>query len=662
MCLRLTRSILGLLLLALSSFSISASAEDISFPESSGVIDITQAPYNAVGDGVSDDSDAIIKAIQENVGHYETRTLYFPNGTYLISKQLPWKTSDGVWHCYLSLQGQSTDGTIIKLADESLGFQSANSPQAVVYTASQYYTTSHDPDNLGEGNEAYANFVQNLTIDVGENPGAVGIDFLGNNYAGIYSVKLKGNGHIGLSMQRYGAGPLLVKNLEVEGFGYGIKTAKQDYGITFENIFLKDQSVAGISNEQNILSIYNLTSHNSVTAIENTDSIGHIALVKGILVQGNSELPAIKHAGYGLYLKDIITADYAVALQLNGESQTGSVIKEYSPNNHNLHNQASSSLGLTIKETPTLPDDPVSEWANVLDFGANMAEAYQNKTQAIQEAMNSGASTVFLPSGFYLINEPINVPGHVNRIISPGCRFDLAWNNSFNDPTSPKGLFQISESSESPLEISKIYYWGAFLGNAEVPPAYSVFAVHSSARNLILKDIQNYGFRNEAGCGDLFLEDICIDDIHFSNPQNVWARQFNTEYSKTGFKCINNGGNLWILGLKTEQPDTIVKTTNNGSTEILGGLIYPVNPVDTGTPAFISDESRLSVIYSTTAYDLNADYTIHVEEIRDGKTHLLSKPNVEARGYGSRIPLFRSKILPLSAPSAPTALKATFRR
>jgi hypothetical protein len=59
-----------------------AGAENIVFPANSGIIDVTAAPYNAKGDGVTDDT----RAIQQAPCDYPARgaIIYLPNGTYLL--------------------------------------------------------------------------------------------------------------------------------------------------------------------------------------------------------------------------------------------------------------------------------------------------------------------------------------------------------------------------------------------------------------------------------------------------------------------------------------------------------------------------------------------------------------------------------------------------
>ena len=72
---------------------------DISFPACDAVVVVTQPPYNAKGDGKSDDTDAIQRAVFDAMGLH--KIIYLPAGTYLVSKTINWSkknsAGDDAW-------------------------------------------------------------------------------------------------------------------------------------------------------------------------------------------------------------------------------------------------------------------------------------------------------------------------------------------------------------------------------------------------------------------------------------------------------------------------------------------------------------------------------------------------------------------------------------
>ena len=60
----------------------------ISFPVNASVVDVTTLPYNAKGVGVTDDTEALLRAMNEHTG--QRHILYFPRGTYLVSATIKW--------------------------------------------------------------------------------------------------------------------------------------------------------------------------------------------------------------------------------------------------------------------------------------------------------------------------------------------------------------------------------------------------------------------------------------------------------------------------------------------------------------------------------------------------------------------------------------------
>ncbi len=75
-----------------------------------------------------------------------------------------------------------------------------------------------------------------------------------------------------------------------------------------------------------------------------------------------------------------------------------------------------------MKEPPPIPIDPPALWANVDDYGADPT-GKNDSSAAIQNAMDSGAATVFLP-GSYTLKSTVIVRGRVRQIVGIGGMID----------------------------------------------------------------------------------------------------------------------------------------------------------------------------------------------------------------------------------------------
>ncbi len=278
--------------------TIDLPAADQEFP-TNAVVNV-KTTCGARGDGTTDDTTAIQACISAGLGMDSSviprKTLFFPKGTYLISNTLYWKLANGDWSTSLTLQGENRDQTIIKLENSAPGFNDAANPRAVLFTASQNSSASD-----GSGNQAFNNFIFDLTVDVGQgNPGAVGIDYLANNRGAIRNVVVQapaGSGQTGIAINRPWPGPCLLKDVRVVGFGVGIQVTQPEYSVTMDNIDLRDQRTTGLSNTDNEVSVENLTSTNAVPAVVNTDPRGMMTLVGASLVGGSGTYPAVENQG-----------------------------------------------------------------------------------------------------------------------------------------------------------------------------------------------------------------------------------------------------------------------------------------------------------------------------------------------------------------------------
>lgn len=625
------------------------------FPPDSGMVNV-KTDFGAKGDGTTDDTSAIQQAIASTVHHPNTgaRIIYFPAGTYLVSKPLVEKDLKEQWDSLLTLQGENRATTILKLSDNNPQYQNGHAPADVVTLASQH------AGRFGGGNQAFDNNIFDMTIDVGRgNPGAVALNFMGNNYCALRNVVLQSSdpnyaGAIGLNMQRYAAGPCLMKNVVINGFDYGMKIANNEYSITFEDLYLLHHKMYGIYNANNVLEIRHLVSQNSVPAIVNKQDPGLITLLDSFLLDGDSKSAAIDNQGT-LYLRNVKSSGYTSVM----ERTSGSTITEYDSGQAvSQFGSKGLSLNLPIEETPYFEDTNLANWKSVIAFGAD-PEGRKDSGAAIQAAIDSGATTVYFPTGVYETSRTIFLRGKVRLI--EGLNASLNPRGQiFQDPSNPAPLLQV-DSGAAEVIVNHMRL-GAFYG---APAPGVIGLLQNSSRRVALLDSIIGGppsviaYQNTSqGTGTLFVENVTAKPWKVLFPQKVFARQINPEGNLV--KITNRRGSLWILGLKTEGTGTNIETLEAGTTELIGGLIYPVGRVAPDTADFVVKDSRASFIYAVSAYKPGAEnknFAIQVEETQHGTTKDLLSTSLPSRGLGTMVPLYRSAdgVPPASGNSAKSA-------
>ena len=133
-----------------------------------------------------------------------------------------------------------------------------------------------------------------LIIEVGRgNPGAIGLQFNASNQGTIRNLTLRaaeGSGAIGLDMGFTNEiGPLLVRNLVVEGVEVGISTKWPVNSLTFEQVTLRGKRKFLWWNYHQMIFVRGLDSENAVPAIINEkDSWGTATLVDSRITGRNA--------------------------------------------------------------------------------------------------------------------------------------------------------------------------------------------------------------------------------------------------------------------------------------------------------------------------------------------------------------------------------------
>lgn len=569
-----------------------ASERKVVYPTGVGALNVREAPYNARGDGETDDTAAIQKALTDGLDKH--RVVYLPAGTYLVSDTLRWRnparagdSADG-WGRFLMLQGQSRTRTVIRLRNACPGFTDSAVPKAVAQTGS---SAGHGDKRYknGEGNEAFENHIRDLTIDTGRgNAGAVGVAYQASNTAAMRRVTVRsgdGNGVCGIDLTRRDNGPGLLKNVAVDGFRVGVRASGQEVCVfVIEDMQLSGQTEAGIVNTGSVLALRRVVSRGRVSALKvSGGSLTHLLdsrlsgdpTGKG----GASSEPSVVLIGPDarLHVRNLKTWRFATAIRDRDKDVKAETVAEWVSDTP-PEGLAKGDLKLPVQETPEYWEPDATRWA---DPGAPTGT---DDTNALQAALDSGRAAVCLRYGMYRTRRTLRVPPTVRLIFGVGASID---------PTPELGpgesLFRITGGAAGtpPVILDRL------ATNAE-----GRFLIeHDAPRAVVLADILAFGgnvYRNREGAGPLFLEDVAGAGYRFDHPTQVWARNWDFE-GKGEPKVFNNGGTMWGLGFKHEGGETVAENRGGGRMELLGGLAYTFG-TEPNKPAFaIERGSALSL-------------------------------------------------------------------
>lgn len=603
-------------------------AEALLYPADAGLVNVIE--YGAVPNDGEDDTEAIQNAFDDNSG--SGSVIFLPPGTYHIRSTIRWPGRQS----FNALYGAGPEHTVLKLIDNAPGFDDPNKPRNMIWTG-------------GPPAQRFRNSVRDITIDAGKgNPGAVGLNFCANNQGGVFNVVIRSGengeqpGAVGLGLDEAEVGPLMVKDVTVIGFDLGIRVRHTVNSVTLEHITLRNQKVAGIDNFNNYVFARKVDSENSVPAIVNAGPDGIITLIDSSLrgIGGASERSAMqnKNPRATLYARNVSVEGYARAIQDENRDPVpvGHIDEWVSGVTLNLFPGEVRSLNLPIKETPTVPHDPLTQWVSPLQFGAVPGDG-KDHTEAIQKAIDSGATTVYFPrakwskgsNNAYNISDTIFIRGNVRRLVGLEASFEVD-NSLEKQPEKP--IFVFENGTHPTVVLERLRFTFNRFPN--------VALLHRADRDLVVASFSELHTPRHEGKGILFMEDTVGPYVYVGPGSTLYARQLNIEGGD--FKLDNDGGTVWVLGLKTECRSPVARNRKGGVTEIIGGHLYKCVKQGVDEISFVVDEGGQMSLAGVAEYCWSPEFATKnlVQETRDGVTRLLTIDQAPTHGNAGLIPLF----------------------
>jgi extradiol dioxygenase family protein len=502
-------------------------AKNTSFhPIELGYLDITAPPYNAAGDGVTDDTQAIRLAIKH--GYENDLVVYFPLGTYLVSRQL--KLVDTRWpgssidrkHVYALMGERSRGGRrpTIRLKDGAWVEEGILVDFEFRDDGDREYAASH-----------YNAHFRGIDIDMGNNPKVSAISMNGAQYCVIEDVTISGNFRAGIHKLPGSGGS--VTNVRVEGGEIGVLQDEYRPSPSLQGVVLTGQRSAAVkltnSRGPIVLAGFHIESPENPMAswraldAKNQSSwpIANVALVDGTIVDHGADM-AISNAYQDFYMREVYVKAKTVIKSGKAEVLAGSYgrwtrVKEYFfasgkdastavvdgvelGQSHNdkiiiqdaepQHNEPPS--GLVEKHSwdeQAYPDCVQQDCILVTDYGATPNDRTDDDAPAIMAALQASLTgenagkAVFLPRGVYHIGQTVHVPTGVQLVGTANSysllRMKVGWK-----PAGPTYALLTEDSASGELVLGDFTILGR-----QASPANGL----ESHKNITLIGLRSHG-------------------------------------------------------------------------------------------------------------------------------------------------------------------------
>ena len=591
-------------------------AENIIFPhikvgptDVSGIVDITLPPYSADKTGKTDVTTKLQQAWDD---HQTWTTIYLPNGTYLVSNTIRMSpictggSGGAAAGCVTVaiMQGQSRDGTVIKLASGS--FTNASSPKPVIFAA----------DGVAQ---QFQRGIHNLTVLVSSNnAGANGIRWYSNNtglMSDVATISQDGLANVGVDAAGGEQGPCGMRDIYVKGFKYGCKCNALN-SVTVLNLTVENASVAGVLNEGGPFYVDHLISINNAIGVRNT---GYLTLTNAQLTGGTTAHPAIDNSSQ-IFVRNVQAQGYSKALNTNGRTgPSGMSFAEYSTNQMSLFTSPTHSMNLPNKTLPDVPwEQDTTKWGNVWQNKGGIGTTPKSDSASLQSLIdNPNITSIIVPAGRQYAVGDIYVRGNIKRIVGTG--------------GNVTGRFIITNDLTQPV--------------IKIERFNNVLIVDQSNKTVIIESCNGSqsGFITSTGSGDLYICDIVGAPNTFNNAsQRVWAWQYNAEggsgvaganHIKT---IIQNIGMMRIFGWKDE-PQFQSLDLQKGIVEILGYMYYASSSTSGQTMFVVGNGAQFCAAGVSQVSFNGTSFSNLVQQTSGGTLKTLTSSN---SGSGGNIPLY----------------------
>ena len=281
-------------------------------PLCKGFLDVTLPPYNAAGDGVTDDTVAVSQAIQD--AFKNDLVAFFPaNKRFLISKQIrmiqtsiSWQVA---WDGYQLLGSKKGTPPVLVLKDGS-----TVQDNIFLYFRTMTDGKEDDPNHYGD-------MIRGVNIDMGNNPNVTALSMSGAQRCSIEDVSISGSAFYAGIKDLPGSGGFS-GNIEIDGGKIGIWQTQFRPNPSITNLVLRNQSWTGVWHQRTrgplVLSGFEIRSpdapaanyravrvHGEPNRFNMLEGDGSLALEDGLIVVKGEQSVAIDTISANLAFRNV---------------------------------------------------------------------------------------------------------------------------------------------------------------------------------------------------------------------------------------------------------------------------------------------------------------------------------------------------------------------
>lgn len=620
-----------------------------------GVVYRNVMNYGATGNGITDDTQAIITALTKGRGDnpnapYPTTTyssstqhpaqVFFPPGTYLVTQTLP------VIYYTQMVGDPSNPPTIL--------FVNTNEIR-VLEVAGQWYT--------GANQDNFYRQIRNFVIDMTKCPQCTGVHWQVAQATSITNVHFKcsvGSQCQGMWMENGSGG--FFSDLVFEGGIYGIWVGNQQF--TSRNITITNTSEAAIYlNWDWVWTFKGLHISNTPVGIDINNAIGSTVVIDsdftsvGIAVRtqfgkgpGAEGSVLIDNVAYSSSSPGTIVQNLGTNVLSAGSGET--IIHSWAQGHiwQNGQNQLTSSdLSSLTPPRPTSLLGPTNgsyfemtrptfvnqTQIDVTTLGL-IGDGSTDNTKALQAALNNyaGKAVLFFPYGLYVISNTVVVPPGT-RLLGQVWSVLMAYGSAFQNANNPIPMLQVGTPGQTGVAqfvdflISTIGPQpGAILveWNLHDPPnapgSNGIWDVHYRIGGAIGTNIEPNNC--PSGDGSTAPASVCTGAwalLHLTETgnlyaENVWGWTADHDidkgsdvnvYNYRGFLCESQGP-TWLYGTAFEHSVLYQYNLHNAKNIFMGAIqtetpYYqpstntPFSPSDPTDPKYCTNDARCNMAY-----------------------------------------------------------------